>query len=256
MNRAVTPPRRIHLMDEIRGFAVFCMVFYHAFYLIAYPFGVDWMDPVFRFFMPVEPLFAAAFIFISGISSQLSHSNLLRGAKLFCIALAVTLATALVVPEEAIWFGVLHLLSVCMLLFGALQKPLAKVPFWVGFSICAALFLCSCGLAFGASPYLGLPGVPALQWNAMDDAYRFGFPFGFRTPGFASADYFPLFPWVFVFLAGTFVGRFAKAGNFPKFTYQSRVPFFSWIGRHALIIYVAHQPILYGIMLLLTALRG
>ena len=28
--------QRIHLMDELRGFAVFCMVFYHAFYTLAY----------------------------------------------------------------------------------------------------------------------------------------------------------------------------------------------------------------------------
>ncbi|MDD6174700.1 MAG: heparan-alpha-glucosaminide N-acetyltransferase [Firmicutes bacterium] len=256
METASSSPRRIHLMDEVRGFAVFCMVFYHAFYLIAFLFGTDWMAQVFRFFMPAEPYFAAAFILISGISSQLSRSNLLRGAKLLGIALIVTLATRIVVPEETIWFGVLHLLAVCMLLFGALQKPLAKIPFWPGFLLCAVLFFFSCGLAFGAVPYLGLPGVPALQLNAMSPDYRFGFPFGFRAPDFASADYFPLLPWLFMFLAGTFLGRFAKAGKFPEFMYKSRIPFFSWIGRHALIIYVLHQPVIYGIMLLITALRG
>ncbi len=256
MKEAHAAARRIHLMDEIRGFAVFCMVFYHAFYLIAFLFNTDWMAQVFRFFMPAEPFFAAAFILISGISSQLSHSNLMRGAKLLGIALIVTLATVIVVPEEAIWFGVLHLLAVCMLLFGLLQKVLARVPFWWGFLACAVLFLLTCGLVFGSSPYLGLPGVPALQVGAMSPAYRFGFPFGFRSPDFASADYFPLLPWVFMFLAGTFLGRFAKAGRFPEFMYQSRVPFFSWIGRHALVIYVVHQPVIYGIMVLITAIRG
>ena len=113
-----------------------------------------------------------------------------------------------------------------------------------------------CGLVFGAAPYLGLPGVPALQLGAMSSAYRYTFPLGFRSPDFASADYFPLLPWVFMFLAGTFLGRYAKAGKFPEFMYRSRVPFFSWIGRHALIIYVLHQPVIYGIMLLITAIRG
>lgn len=243
-------------MDEVRGFAVLCMVFYHAFYVIAFLFNTDWMGQVFRFFMPAEPYFAAAFILISGISSQLSHSNLVRGAKLLAVALVVTLATVIVVPDEAIWFGVLHLLAVCMLLFGALQKVLAKVPFCPGIIVCAVLFLLTCGLVFAEVPYIGVPGIPSLQVCALSENYRFGFPFGFRSPDFASADYFPLLPWVFMFLAGTFLGRFAKAGRFPEFMYKSRVPFFSWIGRHALIIYVAHQPVIYGIMLLITAIRG
>ena len=66
-------------MDEIRGFAVLCMIFYHGFYSLAYLFQLDWGMALLRFFMPAEPFFAGAFILISGISSNLSHSNLLRG---------------------------------------------------------------------------------------------------------------------------------------------------------------------------------
>lgn len=242
---------RIHLMDEIRGFAVFCMVFYHAFYSIAFLFAVEWMKSVFYFFLPAEPFFAVAFVGISGISSQLSHSNLLRGGRLLAIALAVTLVTWLVVPEETIRFGVLHLLSVCMLLFGLLQKPLARVPRGWGLALCLLGFLLTAGLAFGNRPYLGIPFVPAAQLSALGDGYGWLFPLGFRTPSFTSGDYFPLFPWCFVFFFGTFLGRYAREGRFPAWTYRSRIPFFSWIGRHALIIYVVHQPVIYGLMMLL-----
>ena len=74
---------RIHFLDELRGIAVFCMVFYHAFYTIGYFFNWGWGLWLLNFFMPAEPFFAALFIFISGIASNLSHSNIERGSKLF-----------------------------------------------------------------------------------------------------------------------------------------------------------------------------
>lgn len=243
---------RICLMDEIRGFAVLCMVVRHAFYLIGYLFDQPWAQRLFDFFAPVSPLFAGTFVLISGISSQLSHSNLRRGAKLMTIALLLTLATALVIPEEIIRFGVLHMLAVCMLVFGLLQKPLARVPMAVGLSLCAVFFILTAGLFFGPVPYVGVPGVPSLQICAVSDWGRFLFPLGIRAVGFYSSDYYPVFPWIFVFLAGTFLGRYAAEGRFPRWMYPARVPFFSYVGRHALLIYVLHQPVLYGIMMLIT----
>ena len=65
--------KRIHLMDELRGFAVFCMVFYHGFYTLAFLMGQSWGEWLYRFFMPAEPWFAGLFIFIAGISSNLTH---------------------------------------------------------------------------------------------------------------------------------------------------------------------------------------
>lgn len=79
----------------------------------------------------------------------------------------------------------------------------------------------------------------------------FLFPFGIPGPGFRSSDYFPLFPWIFVFFAGGFFGKLAAGGKFPAFAYKSRIPFLSWMGRHALILYVVHQPVLYGVTWLL-----
>ena len=48
----------------------------------------------------------------------------------------------------------------------------------------------------------------------------------------------------------------SRAGRFPEFLYPSRIPFFSFLGRHALLIYVVHQPVIYGVSLLVTALMG
>lgn len=249
--------KRIHLMDELRGFAVFCMVFYHGFYTLAFLMGQSWGEWLYRFFMPAEPWFAGLFIFIAGISSNLTHSNLVRGVKLLGVALLVTLATAIAVPDELIVFGILHFLSVCMIAFGLLQllrRRLGRTeepPFrlWP-VVVCAVLFIVTRYLASG---YLQIPFVlrvflPSGWYQAWLASL------GLPGPGFSSADYFPLLPWCFVFAAGTVVGRLAKAGKFPAWTYPSRVPFFSFLGRHALLIYVLHQPVIYGAALLVQAI--
>ena len=249
--------KRIHLMDELRGFAVFCMVFYHGFYTLAFLMGQSWGEWLYRFFMPAEPWFAGLFIFIAGISSNLTHSNLVRGVKLLGVALLVTLATAIAVPDELIVFGILHFLSVCMSAFGLLQllrRRLGRTeepPFrlWP-VVVCAVLFIVTRYLASG---YLQIPFV--LRVFLPSGWYQAWLaPLGLPGPGFSSADYFPLLPWCFVFAAGTVVGRLAKAGKFPAWTYPSRVPFFSFLGRHALLIYVLHQPVIYGAALLVQAI--
>jgi len=236
--------RRIHFMDELRGFAVLCMVFYHAFFTLAYLYDQQWGLALFNFFMPAEPFFAGLFIFISGISSDLSHSNLKRGLKLLGVALAVTLVTVLFVPTEAIYFGILHFLAVCMILFGLTKSFFNKIPFWWGMAGCVLLYVLTKGISGG---YLGFGSGFALQLPSVLYTTDWLVPLGIYDRWFTSSDYFPLLPWAFVFLAGTFFGRFAAAEKFPKFTYKSHMPPLSFMGRHALIIYIVHQPVITGV---------
>ncbi len=242
---ALIERRRIYLMDELRGFAVFCMVFYHGFYTLAYLYNLKAGMILLNFFMPAEPYFAGMFMLIAGISSDLSHSNLKRGFKLLGVALVVTLVTWFIVPQEVITFGILHFLSVCMILYGLLKPVSDRFRFsWVTVAACAVLFIGTMGISKG---YLGFS--PQFGVQLPDSLYQTNYlaPFGIYSYTFLSADYFPLFPWIFVFAAGTFLGKIAAADKFPAFTYQSRVPFFSWIGRHALILYIVHQPVIYGV---------
>lgn len=236
---------RIHLLDELRGFAIFCMVFYHAFYSIGYFFHWDWGLTLLNFFSPAEPYFAGLFILISGISSNLSHSNIERGSKLFFIAYLVTVVTYFAVGQDAIiHFGILHMLSVCMMLYGILTKVCKLIPMWVGFVFNAILFTLTISVVHGT---IGIPFVWSMrlpsEWYMTDFLYPLGMPY----PGFVSSDYFPLLPWLFLFFAGCFFGRLAVQKKFPKFTYKFHVPFFSLIGRHALLIYLLHQPVIFGI---------
>ena len=60
--------------------------------------------------------------------------------------------------------------------------------------------------------------------------------------------------WIFCFLMGAFIGKLAEQERFPAWMYTSRVPFFSWAGKHTLVIYLLHQPAAFAVYWLGTAL--
>lgn len=250
---------RIGLMDDVRGFCVFCMIFYHGFLQAYDSFGQVWGLTAYEFFRPAQPWFAGAFILICGISSRLSHSNWQRGLKLFGVALAINLVTILLLPNihvlgveftgVEIWFGILNLLSVSILLFAAGHKVFDWLPPAAGAYLFAVLYYVFRQFEFGK---VGFPG--QLEWNAPSSWFQqaWSFPFGIHTPTFYSADYFPLLPWFCLFMAGAYLGMYVVEGYVPNFAYKSRVRPFNWLGRHALLIYVVHVPAVWVVLELLS----
>lgn len=228
--------QRIELMDAVRGLSLILMVFHHFFYdLVTFAGAPLWL---FRnaVFDPLHYFFAGLFIFISGISSNFSHSNVARGVKVIGVALVITLVTT--VMDMPIVFGILHLLGVCMLLYGLTQgfwqRLNGRLPWLVP-------VLSAAGAAATAHLVNGYPSATPYLWM-----------FGLTTPGFVSTDYFPLLPWIFVFLLGTWAGKYVREGRLPKWFYETKVPFFPVVGRKSLLIYVAHQPLLYLLTMLIV----
>lgn len=244
--------KRIHTLDEIRGFAVFCMIFYHIFYTLGTIFEIKFFDSIMLFFKPAEPIFAGLFIFISGIASQLSHSNIKRGIILFVISMGVTLVTYLFMRQSTIWFGVLHLLSISMILFGFLKKIVCKIPMLIGIIINVLLFIYTVDITKGYLSFFGFLKITLPNTLYQNNLFA-GFGF-YNHDTFISADYFSIFPWVFLFFCGGFFGKLAVENKFPKFMYNKHISFFSLLGRNALIIYVVHQPIIYGVALVIQKL--
>jgi uncharacterized membrane protein len=223
--------QRIELMDAARGLSLILMVFYHFFYdLVVFAGAPRWIfhNVVFD---PLQYFFAGLFILISGVSSNYSHSNVLRGLKTLGVALVITLVTT--VMDMPIVFGILHLLGVCMLLYGLTQRLWAKLPAWV------VPTLSVLGVLLTARLVNGYPSENPHLWM-----------FGLVTPEFESADYFPLLPWMFVFLLGTWAGKYVREGRLPKWFYETRVPVLPAVGRKSLLIYIVHQPVLYGLTML------
>ncbi len=240
-----TGPKRILFMDEMRGLAVFLMVFYHGFYTLGFLFDMAWARALFLFFMPVEPLFAGLFIFICGISCCLSHSNVRRGLLLLAVALTITLVMWIFLPEEIILFGILHFLSVSILLYALLHRVLDKIPPLVGLLACAFLMLITWWIPVYNGSQVGIKGL--LSWPVSDTLKNqlWLYPVGFSY--IECGDYFPLLPWIFCFLGGSFCGVWAKAGRFPAWMYRKHLPGVSILGRHALIVYIVHQPVIFGV---------
>lgn len=241
--------RRIHLIDEVRGLSIILMVFYHAFFMLGYFFGFGMLQKAQVFFEPLQPLFACLFIFISGISSNLSRSNFKRGVRLLLIALGFTLVTVVILPKfditgAEIVFGILHLLSISMLVYAMIRRLLDKVPTTVGLLVSLALFVLTYSVPSGKLLWLELP----------KGIYELGFfsPLGFPGYGFYSADYFPILPFIFMFFAGTFFGRLAAQERLPDAWYVSRCRPLSAVGQKTLIIYILHWPIIFLLGLIIS----
>lgn len=239
---------RIPFLDELRGFLIVFVVWYHFMYDLVL-FGMDgsWF---FSFGMNnLRNCFVALLVMVSGISSHLSRSNIKRGIKTLFLAMLLTLCTGLFMPGQLIIFGILHFFGVSMILYGILKKPLSRIPPAVGFAVSVLLFAVTFDVFYGVIGIAGwgltLP-LPAFLYNQ-----PLLYPLGFSCTGLSSADYYPIIPWFFLFLAGGFCGDSVKNGKFPAFFYRSHSPVLAAIGRHTMIIYLLHQPIIYGIMLLL-----
>jgi len=221
---------RIEIIDALRGLAVVLMVIHHFFYdCVEFLDAPRWLfsNPVFDI---LHYIFAGLFIFLSGISSKFSRGNIKRGLKVIAVAAAISLVTHLM--DMPILFGVLHLLGFSMLFYGLTRKLWDAIP-------------------KKAAPVIYIAGIVggALATTHIRFDSRNIWMFGWTAPGFVSYDYFPVLPWIFVFLLGSWAGYYIIERKLPGRFYEARFPVFPSIGRKALLIYILHQPVLYAIVM-------
>ena len=242
---------RLELVDALRGLLLVNMIAYHLFYDLTVLFGLkmtwfwDWPGQLW------QSLVAGSFILISGFSSRLSRKNGRRGLLLLGCGMLLSLVTWIVMPGQLIRFGVLHFLGTAALLWALLGRWLDRVPAGVLLGVGLLLFC----LTWGTQN--GFWGCGVLRLVSLPDSWytsRWLFPLGFPGPNFYSADYFPLLPWFFLYLSGTAVQRLVAARPALLHRLKTRIPFFSVCGRHTLIVYLLHQPVLYGLCLALMQL--
>jgi uncharacterized membrane protein len=224
--------RRFDVLDVWRTLAIVLMVAYHFLYDL-YIFGVISANQLFSAPLNVlERFICCSFILLAGASARFSRNNLRHGLVVLGAGLVVEIGAA--AAGQTIRFGVLMLLGSSMVLWHFLGKGLQKLPGW---SVAAG----SGVLFFAARWWTGRTAV-SVPWL---------YPLGFTAPGFYSADYFPLLPWFFLFLTGTALGGWCLAHRENRLLTVSLPRVLTWPGRHSLIIYVLHQPVLYGISYLI-----
>ena len=238
---------RIYFLDELRGFAIAAMIVHHTFLDIGNIYMADWGFKAFDRLCTFQPIFWSIFIIISGVCSRLSRNTLKRGAIVLAAGLAVTVATAVIMPmmhiyKCEIYFGILHCLGCCMIITGLLMPFIKKIKPSVGMAASALLFMLTYGIS-DKTLMFGLIHLPEslYQTNIL-------FPLGFYNADFASADYFALLPWLFMFLFGAFAGQYVKEGRLPRWTYKKHSKVFAFIGKNSLWFYLGHQVVIYAVL--------
>lgn len=215
---------RIWELDALRGLCILGMVAVHLVF--------DLQIPTRKAFAFVQNWGGVLFFLLSGLCATLGSHPVRRGAMVLgagLICTAVTLAgraLGMLPDYMVIRFGVLHCLGACMLLWPVFRK----LPVWL---------LAALGTGFGVL------GIYLTQCVIVEFS---GFAWlGLLYPSYSSADYFPLLPYLGFFLLGAVLGRLLYAKKKSLLPQWETIWVFRalrWCGRHSLILYLLHQPLL------------
>ncbi|PVB59769.1 heparan-alpha-glucosaminide N-acetyltransferase [Labrenzia sp. 011] len=237
---------RLAVPDLARGLAVVAMAVYHLSWDLSWFGVVDWPVAQGHDWRIFAALIAGSFLFVAGISLDLAHHRgirlhafLRRLAVIVAAAAAVSLATWFTFGDSFVRFGILH----CIAASSVIALPFTRWPLWAA-ALAAAVVLT---LPFWASSAI---------FNG-----QFWLWTGLGTPDYGSVDYVPLAPWAGATLSGLTVSKlFRRTGIWEKLSViRASGPagrFTRFIGRHSLLIYLLHQPVLYGLVWTATLVAG
>lgn len=248
------------------------MVAFHACYDIVYLWDIrlGW------FRSPLQDVWRASiswcFLLIAGIMCSYSRNNLKRALKYLVVAAIIWIATTLIAVDTPISYGIIYCMGFSSLLAWALNELLRKkrdtcaiepdglvshpsndsksieLTFLAAMLLLAFLLTLEVpqgrlGLGSLGGPYITLPTglykTEVLNW------------LGFPGPSFASGDYYPPIPYSLLFLVGSALGLNMKLHGVPSILNKISCAPLEWIGRHALEIYVVHQPIVLALLTLI-----
>lgn len=231
--------KRIWELDMLRGVFMILIITFHLVYDLVFLYGImELRTPLARTLYQLGNDWAGTpFLLISGLCATLGSRPVKRGLTVIAGGLAINLVTTgmylfgFADKSIIIYFGVLHCIGTCMLLWPLFRKlPTAAL-------LIPGILMAAAGLYLRHGVYVNFPWL---------------IPLGFVTRSFASSDFFPLLPNLGYFLIGAAAGRtiYAKKQTLlPKVNEQNFViRFFSFFGKHSLIIYLLHQPILAGLV--------
>jgi uncharacterized membrane protein len=233
---------RLPVLDLARGLALAAMAIYHFSWDLEF-FGLaDLGVAGHPLWIAFARAIAASFLALVGVGLVLGHGKgvklkpfLRRLALIAAAAAAITLASYFADPEGIIWFGILHCIavsSVTGLLF--LRLPVIVVIL--------------AGMASVAAPHFAASSMfNGLGWVWL----------GLGTEIIPSNDYNPLFPWFGYVLFGIAAARIVPPERWPLWRPHAAIARgLCFAGRHSLIVYLVHQPLLMGILWLVTQVMG
>jgi uncharacterized membrane protein len=225
-------------VDVARGVAMIMVAVYHLVYDLDV-FGGYSVESTSGFWAVFADTSAFAFVFLVGVSLTLSLGGsgevrfgkfLWRGLRIFGYGMAITLVF-LVLDLGYVIIGILQLIGLSIILaYPFLRLRLANVALG-GLFIAVGVYVGSSGAS--------LPGVGGVLLA----------PLGILPEGLIMPDYRPLLPWFGVVLLGIAAGHFLYSGRKPdRVKPPAPARPLTFIGRHTLVIYLVHQPLLIAIL--------
>jgi uncharacterized membrane protein len=190
-------------------------------------------------------IIAGSFLFLAGVSLVLAHGNGIRWrafgwrmAKVAAAAGLVTAGTYAAFPHAFVFFGILHSIALASLM----GLALLRVP--------GLLLLILAGAVIWVDRAVGVEVLNPRWWAWI----------GLGSAQPPSVDLVPVFPWFAAFLGGMAVAKLAgAAGLWARLALWSPgglLRRMAWPGRHSLVIYLVHQPVLIGGLWAALWLRG
>ncbi len=233
--------KRYFLVDAVRGAAIVNMVIFHFLYDVFIVYGKDphwyglrgihiWQQAICQTF-----IFISGFVWVWGM-----EGNLRRGLRFHLFGCMISLVTLFAVPSQAIWFGILNFMGSAVLLMFPLHRTLGGASCFRGFILCLFLFVFCRQIQYG---YIGFGDLVRIQVPDVLYSLKIFTPLGFPFPGFRSGDYFPVLPWIFLYLCGYFFnGIFGRHERWQRAA-ERRIPVLSVVGSRTIWIYLLHQPV-------------
>lgn len=216
---------RIWEIDFLRGVAIILMALFHLFYDLKefYGYNFEYQTGIIYY---IGKLSALMFIMLTGISCSFSKNNLKRGIRVLFYALIITIVTYIYDPNTYVNFGILHFLATCIILY-KFFRPLNNLAL------------------FSLGTLIILTGYIINQFSVSSNIFV---PFGLTSDNYTSLDYYPLFPYLGVFLYGIAIKSLLYPANKsllnPYFNFKP----INFFGKHSLFIYLIHQPIIIGLL--------
>ena len=221
------------------------MVIFHLAYDLDF-FRIYEIDLSHGFWFYLARFTASLFLLLVGISLTLSYSRaklagqlsqypfrlLKRSLWIMSLALGITLVTYIVIGRGFIVFGILHLISISILLAYPLLR-LGRMNILLGL---AAILL-------------------GLNIQELEVDFFWLIWLGLAPRSFTSLDYVPLLPWFGVVLMGMAGGALlykdlGRRFPLPDISAWPPVRGLIFLGRNSLAIYIIHQPLLLGLIYL------
>lgn len=269
---------RVWELDFLRGFAVLAMCFDH--FMCDLAFFDTWfsnskqvnnafltklselalkywqsgyaVNAGFRFW--AHYIFVFLFLFLVGTSCAFSRDNTRRGSLLGLVSIAFTGVSFIIKEmglfEDGIVFGILHCIALSILCAAAVDiatKPIKALNILLPLALGVAI------VALGIKAEFWL--VPSQYDNVFMHEHFTGYIMGTNAFG---DDWFGLFPYVGAVLIGMYWGKAVYAERrslLPALDGRWNKPV-GFVGRHALIFYLAHQVVLAGIVLVVCMCVG